>query len=80
MQSHNNFSAKRQDGHLLLTFAEIRDEPSCKIDFVSDIEEEKTDDELQWSDEEEDEFASSRKAPFSFPINMCPTRDAFSFP
>ena len=73
MPSHNNFSAKRQD---LLTFAEIRDEPSCEIDVVSDVEEEETDDELQWSNEEEDVFASSRKAPFSFPISTCPTRDA----
>ncbi|CAH8383254.1 unnamed protein product [Eruca vesicaria subsp. sativa] len=49
MPSHNNFSAKRQDGHLLLTFAEISDE------------EDETD-ELQWFEDEEveeaqDEFA-----------------------
>ncbi|XP_013615684.1 PREDICTED: protein FAF-like, chloroplastic [Brassica oleracea var. oleracea] len=53
MPSHNNFSAKRQDGRLLLTFAEINDEPDCEIDIVSDEEDET--DELQWSDEEEEE-------------------------
>ncbi|KAJ4883622.1 hypothetical protein Rs2_33715 [Raphanus sativus] len=42
MPSHNNFSAKRQDGHLLLTFAEISDE------------EDETD-ELQWVEDEEEE-------------------------
>ncbi|KAF8064778.1 hypothetical protein N665_1167s0010 [Sinapis alba] len=52
MPSHNNFSAKRQDGRLLLAFAEISNEPSCEIDIVSDGEDET--DELQWSD---DEFA-----------------------
>ncbi|KAF8113350.1 hypothetical protein N665_0050s0010 [Sinapis alba] len=39
MPSHNNFSAKRQDGHLLLTFAEEEDET----------------DEVQWLDDEEEE-------------------------
>ncbi|KAF2596638.1 hypothetical protein F2Q68_00007643 [Brassica cretica] len=53
MPSHNNFSAKRQDGRLLLTFAEINDEPDCEIDIVSDEEDET--DELQWSDEEKEE-------------------------
>ncbi|CAN6812040.1 unnamed protein product [Brassica oleracea] len=41
MPSHNNFSAKRQDGRLLLTFAEI------------DNKEDETD-EVQWFDEEEE--------------------------
>ncbi|KAF2596637.1 hypothetical protein F2Q68_00007644 [Brassica cretica] len=53
MPSLNNFSAKRQDGRLLLTFAEISDEPDCEIDIVSDEEDET--DELQWSDDEEEE-------------------------
>ncbi|RID68854.1 hypothetical protein BRARA_C00987 [Brassica rapa] len=41
MPSHNNFSAKRQDGRLLLTFAEIE-------------EKEDETDEVQWFDEEEE--------------------------
>ncbi|KAJ0261316.1 hypothetical protein HA466_0044600 [Hirschfeldia incana] len=45
MPSHNNFSAKRQDGRLLLTFAET--------DIVTDKEDET--DEVQWFDEEEEE-------------------------
>ncbi|KAJ0266547.1 hypothetical protein HA466_0005330 [Hirschfeldia incana] len=51
MPSHNNFSAKRQDGHLLLTFAEISDE----FEMASDEEDET--DEVQWLDDEEEEFA-----------------------
>ncbi|KAF3560678.1 hypothetical protein DY000_02018252 [Brassica cretica] len=58
MPSHNNFSAKRQDGHLLLAFAEISDE----FDIASDEEDESA--ELQWFDDEveeeeevQDEFA-----------------------
>ncbi|KAJ4908018.1 hypothetical protein Rs2_11676 [Raphanus sativus] len=43
--SHNNFSAKRQDGRLLLTFAET--------DMVGDKEDET--DEVQWFDEEEED-------------------------
>ncbi|CAH8333362.1 unnamed protein product [Eruca vesicaria subsp. sativa] len=42
MPSHNNFSAKRQDGRLLLTFAEVNDK------------EDETD-EVQWFEEEEEE-------------------------
>ncbi|XP_018470514.1 protein FAF-like, chloroplastic [Raphanus sativus] len=53
MPSHNNFSAKRQDGRLLLAFAEISDQPDCEIDIVSDEEDET--DELQWSDDDEEE-------------------------
>ncbi|KAG2311193.1 hypothetical protein Bca4012_025647 [Brassica carinata] len=53
MPSHNNFSAKRQNGRLLLAFAEISDEPNCEIDIFSDDEDET--DELQWSDDEEEE-------------------------
>ncbi|KAH0906948.1 hypothetical protein HID58_038775, partial [Brassica napus] len=49
MPSHNNFSAKRQDGHLLLAFAEISDE----FDIASDEEDETA--ELQWFEEEEEE-------------------------
>ncbi|KAJ4873552.1 hypothetical protein Rs2_44786 [Raphanus sativus] len=51
--SHNNFSAKRQDGRLLLTFAET--------DMVSDKEEET--DEVQWYDEEEEELAYKLNGP-----------------
>lgn len=51
--SHNNFSAKRQDGRLLLTFAET--------DMVSDKEDET--DEVQWYDEEEEEFAYKLNGP-----------------
>ncbi|CAH8271829.1 unnamed protein product [Arabidopsis lyrata] len=50
MPSHNNFSAKRQDGRLLLTFAEISDEPINEIDKEDEI-----DSELQCFDEEEEE-------------------------
>ncbi|KAF8084941.1 hypothetical protein N665_0693s0032 [Sinapis alba] len=46
MPSHNNFSAKREDGRLLLTFSEI--------DIVSDKEDET--DEVQWFEEEEEEI------------------------
>ncbi|CAN7033612.1 unnamed protein product [Brassica oleracea var. botrytis] len=49
MPSHNNFSAKRQDGHLLLAFVEISD----KFDIASDEEDETA--ELQWFDDEEEE-------------------------
>ena len=52
MPSHNNFSAKRQDGRLLLTFAGISDEPDCEIDIVSDEEEEEEEEEVV-----QDEFA-----------------------
>uniref|UniRef100_A0A1J3FXP7 Protein FAF-like, chloroplastic n=1 Tax=Noccaea caerulescens TaxID=107243 RepID=A0A1J3FXP7_NOCCA len=49
MPSHNNFSAKRQDGRLLLTFAEISNE----LDIASDKEDE-IESEAQWFDEEEE--------------------------
>ncbi|KAL0735339.1 hypothetical protein Bca4012_011549 [Brassica carinata] len=49
MPSHNNFSAKRQDGHLLLTFAEISDE----LEMASDEEDET--DEVEWIDDEDEE-------------------------
>ncbi|CAN6840606.1 unnamed protein product [Brassica oleracea] len=64
MPSHNNFSAKRQDGRLLLTFAEISDEPDCEIDIVSDEEDET--DELQWSDEEEEEEEEEVQDEFAY--------------
>lgn len=48
MPSHNNFSAKRQDGRLLLTFAEISNEPNYD-------KEDEIDSEVQWFDEEEEE-------------------------
>ncbi|CAN8300969.1 unnamed protein product [Cochlearia groenlandica] len=52
MPSHNNFSAKRQEGRLLLTFEEVTDdgEPNYEIDQEDEI-----DSEIQWSDEEEEE-------------------------
>ncbi|VVB16875.1 unnamed protein product [Arabis nemorensis] len=59
MPSHNNFSAKRQDGRLLLTFAEISEESSDKIDIDDEIVSE-----VQWFDEEEgeeEEFAYKPK-------------------
>ncbi|KAL1199180.1 Protein FAF-like [Cardamine amara subsp. amara] len=49
MPSHNNFSAKRKNGRLLLTFAEVSDEP---INNASEKEDE-TGSEVQWFDEEE---------------------------
>ncbi|KAJ0238751.1 Protein FAF-like [Hirschfeldia incana] len=61
MPSHNNFSAKRQDGRLLLTFAEISDEPDCEIDDIVSDEEDETD-ELQWSDDEEVEEVEDKLA------------------
>ncbi|CAH2072205.1 unnamed protein product [Thlaspi arvense] len=51
MPSHNNFAAKRQNGRLLLTFAEISNEPIDEID----VEEDEIDSEVQWFDEEEEE-------------------------
>ncbi|CAA7061127.1 unnamed protein product [Microthlaspi erraticum] len=64
MPSHNNFSAKRQDGRLLLTFAEISNE----LDIDSDKEDE-IESEAQWFDEEEEEEEEEEPNEFAYKPN-----------
>ncbi|EOA20585.1 hypothetical protein CARUB_v10000895mg [Capsella rubella] len=54
MPSHNNFSAKREDGRLLLSFAEISNETTYDQEY-------ETESEVQWFDEEEEEEAEEEK-------------------